>query len=88
MFLCVGDFRCTKIPYLPECVCVSVSISLSLSLSLSLPPSLSLSLFVCVCAAVLLWELFHCTTPYADTRLDQMAICKQVFFFFFLFPSF
>ena len=29
-------------------------------------------------AGVLLWELFHCSTPYADTRLDQMAICKQV----------
>jgi len=29
---------------------------------------------------VLFWELFHCTTPYADTRLDQMAICKQVFY--------
>eukprot|EP00960_Hanusia_phi_P049504 759579-Hanusia_phi.AAC.3 len=29
---------------------------------------------------VLLWELFHCSTPYADTRLDQMGICKSVFY--------
>mmetsp|Transcript_29477 Transcript_29477/g.70910 ORF Transcript_29477/g.70910 Transcript_29477/m.70910 type:complete len:710 (-) Transcript_29477:333-2462(-) len=27
---------------------------------------------------VLLWEIFHCKTPYYDTRLDQMGICKQV----------
>jgi len=28
---------------------------------------------------VLLWELFHCTTPYVETRLDQMGICKSVY---------
>ncbi|EKX44625.1 hypothetical protein GUITHDRAFT_71999 [Guillardia theta CCMP2712] len=29
--------------------------------------------------AILLWELFHCSTPYMETRLDQMGICKNVF---------
>mmetsp|Transcript_2202 Transcript_2202/g.5081 ORF Transcript_2202/g.5081 Transcript_2202/m.5081 type:complete len:470 (+) Transcript_2202:1198-2607(+) len=28
---------------------------------------------------ILLWELFHCQTPYAETRLDQMGICKHVY---------
>ena len=28
---------------------------------------------------ILLWELFHCTTPYVETRLDQMGICKSVY---------
>mmetsp|Transcript_53909 Transcript_53909/g.109921 ORF Transcript_53909/g.109921 Transcript_53909/m.109921 type:complete len:705 (-) Transcript_53909:236-2350(-) len=27
---------------------------------------------------VLLWEIFHCTCPYADTGLDQMLIAKKV----------
>ena len=29
---------------------------------------------------VLLWELFHCSTPFAETRYDQMTICKQVYY--------
>eukprot|EP00960_Hanusia_phi_P060095 764404-Hanusia_phi.AAC.2 len=29
--------------------------------------------------AILLWELYHCSTPYMETRLDQMGICKNVF---------
>mmetsp|Transcript_21421 Transcript_21421/g.49699 ORF Transcript_21421/g.49699 Transcript_21421/m.49699 type:complete len:714 (-) Transcript_21421:279-2420(-) len=29
--------------------------------------------------AVLLWEIFHCKVPYAETGLDQMALAKGVF---------
>jgi len=28
---------------------------------------------------ILLWEVFHCRTPYAETRLDQMGICRHVY---------